>query len=119
MTSSEETDKRELWSEKSRRSKPVRGTSLFVFIYCLCFSFFSGTSISEMLIKLQNLMKFCIVLACSYSPVCVVTSLRQQLVHLYHAVFLYLYLYIFVTIFSLSDLCYNQAKIVFCLYMLY
>lgn len=30
MTSSEETDKRELWSEKSRRSKPVRGKSLFV-----------------------------------------------------------------------------------------
>lgn len=28
MTSSQETDNRELWSEKSRRSKPVRGTAL-------------------------------------------------------------------------------------------
>lgn len=44
MTSSEETDKREVWSEKSSRSKPVRNTSLFVCIYSMFIWFFFRVS---------------------------------------------------------------------------
>lgn len=36
MTSSEETDKREPWSEKSRRSKPVRNVVIYVYLWMKC-----------------------------------------------------------------------------------
>lgn len=36
MTSSEETDRREIWSGKSRRSKPERGAELWVFSADFC-----------------------------------------------------------------------------------
>lgn len=97
MTSSEETDKREVWSEKSRRSKPVRDTSLFIFIYS-----FSGFPMSEMLIKLQNLMNFYFVFWMFLLPcMCyhLVSSFAQhsgcddgwQYLHLYHIALLHLY----------------------------